>query len=68
MALADHGVRFPVPEALPAIGRLRPGLNAHPVGDAAAVAHAPAVLAVFLLMTVQMQVQLAAGALVLGTC
>lgn len=65
MALSDHGVGLPVPEASPSVGHFGPGLNVHPVGDAAGVARAAVALAVLLSMAAQVQEQVAARMLVL---
>ena len=60
MALSDHGVGLPVPEASPSVGHFGPGLNVHPVGDAAGVARAAVALAVLLSMAAQVQEEVAA--------
>ena len=65
MALSDHGAGLPVPEVSPSVGHFGPGLNVHPVGDAAGVARAAAALAVLLSMAAQVQEQVAARMLVL---
>jgi len=64
MALSDHGVGLPVSEALPAVGRFGPGLNAHPVGNATGTARAAAALSILLSMTAQVQGQVATRTLV----
>jgi hypothetical protein len=65
MALSDHGVGLPVPEASPAVGDFGPGLTVHPVVNAAGVARAAVALAVLLSMAAQVQEQVVARVLVL---